>query len=181
MAASRYVRKIPNLKVSGSQSEYEKTHCLRCLSRRLSRALHRFRASCVRLRQERHLSVAVQVLCTATQIRPMERLWSRWRRVVRHCQSKAVFKAWTTVMRRRRRLQDAKQRVVTAKDRRTALNILTAWRKKTGASMLAELSNAWATIGPVRKAVSIMRGMATEVRAEKYRRRRRLRYVRYRC
>lgn len=140
---------------------------------RLSRALHCFRDTCARNKYRRHLKLALRTLRTLTQRRPIERAWQN---TVRHMQSKAVQQnAWVTAQ-HQRQLEIAQQATYASREVKLVLSLWIRWRTRAGASSLSRLLNAWQVIGPVRRAIEILRDFALEERAAEQ-----LRYRRLRC
>ncbi|CAM9894495.1 unnamed protein product [Pylaiella littoralis] len=142
---------------------------------RLSRALQCFKKSCARNKRHRHLQVALRTLRALTQRRPIERARGHWQNIVRLIEANAVFGAWAAAMQHQRRLETATQSVCSRKEVMLVTPIWERWRRRAGASTLASLLHAWAVVGPVRRAVGIIRGLATEARARERLRHRLLR------
>lgn len=145
--------------------------------RRLSRALRCFRDTCVRSKHRRQLKVAFRTLRTLTQRRPIERAWCHWQITVRHMQCKAVLNAWAVAARYQRWINISQKAVCASKDVKLALSSWKRWRIQAGASSLTKLLKAWRVIGPVRRAIEILRDVTLEARATQHLRRRRLRCV----
>lgn len=147
------------------------------LTYRLSRALHCFRDTCVRNKYRRHLKVALRILRNLFQLQPIERAWCCWQNTVRQTRSKAVFDAWVAVAQHQRRFKAAQQAVCASTKVNLTLILWTRWRTRAGASSLARLLNAWQVIGPVRRAIEVLREFALEACAAQHLQHRRLRCV----
>jgi len=122
----------------------------------------------------RHLEVALGTLRTLTR-RPIERAWCHWREMVCHAIAKTVYKAWAAAVKHQRRLTTACTAISTCRETRLATRLWRLWRRKAGALTLARLLCAWPVIGPVRRALGILQGVAIEARAAEQLRRRQLR------
>lgn len=144
---------------------------------RVSRALLFFRDTCVRSKNRRHLKIALRTFRTLTQRRPIERAWHQWQNTVRHMQSKDAFNAWAVAARYQRRIEFSQHAVCARKEVKLVLKSWTRWRIRAGVSSLTRLLKAWQVIGPVRRAIEILRDVTLQARAAQQLRRRRLRCV----
>ncbi|CAM9425080.1 unnamed protein product [Ectocarpus sp. 12 AP-2014] len=133
-------------------------------AKRLSRALHRFREMCVRRRRTRHLKRVFRASHRLSQ-RRLQRAWCRWRKLALDIQAKAVFHSWAAATKQSLLLDKAKRAVSASQEAKAMAFVLKLWRSRARASALARLLHAWAVIGPVRKAVGVMRSVAHEARA----------------
>lgn len=145
------------------------------LLRRLSRALRFFKDTCAMIQRRRNLKVALSTLRLLTRRRPIERAWCHWREIVCHAKSRVVLRAWAAVVKHQRRLTTAQTAISTCRETKLATRLWRLWRRKAGALTLARLLCAWPVIGPVRRALGILQGVAIEARAAEQRRRRQLR------
>ncbi|CAN0401410.1 unnamed protein product, partial [Ectocarpus sp. 8 AP-2014] len=133
-------------------------------AKRLSRAFHRFREMCVRRRRKRHLKRFFRAFRRLSQ-RRLRRAWCRWRKLALDIQAKAVFHSWAAATKQSLLLDEARRAVSASQEAKTIAIVLKRWRSRARASALARLLHAWAVIGPVRKAVGVMRSLAHEARA----------------